>query len=570
MKVTFPSYSTSMAYSQINRTKTNKVSNPSRTNNSPTFTATTYYYNNGGVYIVLDGFGKDLNPSTLAKQNPFDDAKMPFYQSLINNKNGDTLYRLIEASGEYVGLPKGMVGNSEVGHNNLGAGRLVEQDLAVIDRALREGTFFSNEEFLNVMNHVKDKNSTLHITGLLSDGHVHSEIRHMEALVKMARENGVPDVRVHAFLDGRDVPEGTALKYISEMNKVLEENGYEDIASVIGMKYPMDRDQQWDMTEVAFNLLTDGRMYGETDNLEEYINTMYKSGFEDKDIPPIRLASFKPISDNDGVISANYRPDRMIQITDALTQKSCQAPFIRGVSQPKNLYYVCMSQYEPKFNLPVAFKPLVHTETLTEVLARNKYYPFLTTDNTKKAHLSFFFDGKRFMLADGTNRVFVPTTYPLKPEMSLPVTTSYLMQAMDDGFTKAFITNFANADMLGHEANYDKCVAGLEQIDKYLEKVVTKARAKGLPVLITADHGNIETLRRPDGSANGSHTNNPVPFILVLPGMQTPINKGYVRLNQDSGMALKDVTPTFLDTINVEKPSLMTGNSMLEVNKIIY
>ena len=511
------------------------------------------------MMMIYDGFG--IAPK-LTKNNPFKDAKMPIYKGLKANINGDTIFRTIEAAGVHVGLPAGMVGSSEVGHNNLGAGRLVPQDLMMIDNALNDGSFYSNKTILEAMKNAKQTGKTIHVMGLLSDGGVHSETRHLNAIIKMAHDLGVNDIKVHAFLDGRDVKEGTGIDYVHQTNQVLAENGFSEIASIMGMTLPMDRAKNWEKTSEAFDLLTHGRNYPEVTDIYAELNRQYHNGVEDRNIMPRKTTSYKPISDGDTVIFFNYRPDRAIQITDALTQKNCVAPFLNGKRQPQNLNFVCMSQYKPEFHLPVAFAPEMHRNTLTQIMSENLYRPFICTETEKQAHLTFFFDGKRHINFDGVSSVFLASEKKFTPPMRLGQIKEYLKLALKDNTTKFILTNFANPDMIGHNGTYEDAVKALEYVDKVTGELLKLARKLGVAVVGTCDHGNIEDM------SQGGHTNNPVPLFTVLPGTEKEIANKEIRFTNDKTMALKDVAPTVLDIVGVKKPYDMSGESVLDRKKI--
>lgn len=524
-----------------------------------------------GMLVILDGFG--VAPEG-QKMNPMDDANMPFYKSLVHNLYGDTLYRTIGASGMHVGLRDGVVGNSEAGHNTIGAGREVRQDLVNIDKCIEDGSFFKNPALLKAMNHAKENNSTLHVMGLLSDGYVHSDTKHLDAIIKMAKENDVKDVRVHAFLDGRDVPEHTGILYVEKTNKKLNEAGYAPIASVVGMFYPMDRAGKFEKTEVAYDLLTGAETYKDSSangipiikkfhtagNVLGNLQYQYDSGIEDRNVQPIRTESFKPIDDNDSVIFFNYRPDRARQLAGALThQSACGAKFIREKRPIQNLEFVCMSQYNTNYDLPVAFKPVTHDNTLTQVLAENDFMPFLCTESEKLPHLKFFLDGKRNEHFSGANEVFLSSQKEFTPEMRLPQIEKQILTNLEEPLTKTIITNFSNGDMIGHTGNYEYGVETLEIMDRVLYDVITKSRQRNAPVIITADHGNIENMDH-----NAAHTSNPVPFIVVLPGRQHEIKNGDIRIDMDDSRGLKDVAPSFLKIVGADIPKEMTGTPLVE------
>lgn len=503
-----------------------------------------------GILLILDGWGHRKG----GKMNPFNDAKMPFYKSLLNNTWGDTLWRPIEASGKLVGLPGKLAGSSEVGHRNIGAGRLVPQDLMLIDKAIDDGNFYLNGAFLNAMEMTKKNNSTLHILTLLSDGFVHSSTRHTNELIKCAKQYGVKNVRVHAFLDGRDVPEGTAIKYIEDTNKLLKDNGYKGIASFIGMKYAMDRARDWDKTQKAYELLVDGKANYTAKSASEILQNLYCKGYLEKDMPPIKMEDFEPLKDGDSVIFANYRNDRTRQLTDALTQDTCNAPFMENRVHPQNLNFVCMTEYDPNFNLPVAFPPKQSSNTLTQTLNDQGFKPYIGAETEKQAHMTFFADGQKHIRYPNTSYFFPASDHEnLTIEMQAEPLTDYIVSWMKNRFSKAMLVNFANPDMIGHEGIYEKGVKMLEFMDKTLERIISNARKNNIAVLVSADHGNIDDMYK-----NGAHTKNPVPFIGVLPGYKDFIESKEVFLDDSKDAAITQVAPSFLDILKgAKKPDIM-------------
>ena len=527
----------------------NKRDKNSQVNNNPTFTAIPRRYDKA-LLVILDGFGLKIG----GKDNPFDVARMPFFKQLLNNAWGDTLFRPVEASGVHVGLPAKLAGSSEVGHNNLGAGRLIPQDLMVIDRAINDGSFYKNKVFLDAMNHAKDKNSTLHLMTLLSDGYVHSSTNHLYELIKMARMNDVKDVRVHAFLDGRDVAEGTSKEYLEKANKVLRENGYDNVASFIGMKYPMDRSRDWEKTGKAYDLLVNGKSDYEANEFHAIWDKLHeKEHIREKDIPAVKLEGFKPIKDGDAVIFTNYRNDRTRQLTDAITQPSCTAPFLKGQKRLQDINFVCMTEYDPSYHLPEAFPAEIHSNTLTEVLNDQKFRPFIAAETEKQAHMTFFFDGKRHIRYSDTSYFFPASEHDiLTPEMQGKTLRDLIMSWMHNQKSKAMLVNFANADMIGHEQFFDKGVKTLNYLDVTLKSIVEEARKQKIATIITADHGNIEDF------THGGHTNNPVPFIAVLPKNERYIERNGLFLDSASDAAISRVAPSFLDLLRgAEKPDVM-------------
>ncbi len=502
------------------------------------------------LLIILDGFGVKSG----GRFNPFSMSRMPFYKSLLNNTWGDTLYRTIHASGVHVGLPADLAGSSEVGHNNLGAGRLIPQDLMVIDKAIKDGSFLQNMSFLDAMNHVKERNTTLHIMTLLSNGYVHSSIDHLFELIRMAKINGVKDLKVHAFLDGRDVPEGSSLYYLENTNKVLKENNYSKVASLIGMKYPMDRARDWSKTHKAYNLLVKGKADYEAGEYEQLWLQLHETEkVLEKDFPSIKLDKFKPIQDGDAVIFTNYRNDRTRQLTDAITQPTCTAPFLENEKPLQDLKFVCMTEYDPAFHLSEAFPVVMHSNTLTQVLNDQKCRPFVAAETEKQAHMTFFFDGKKHVRYSDTSYFFPASNHEtLFPEMQGKTLRDLIALWMNNKSSKAMLVNFANADMIGHEQNYHKGIKTLDYIDSTLQKIIEMARKKNIATIITADHGNIEDL------SHGGHSNNPVPFLAVLPKSERYIESNKLVLDDDPDAAISRVAPSFLDLLKgVSKPGVM-------------
>ena len=512
------------------------------------------------LLIILDGFGTKSG----GMLNPFDISRMPFFHSLKANTWGDTLFRTIHASGVHVGLPKGLAGSSEVGHNNLGAGRLIPQDLMTIDNAIDDGSFHKNEVLLNAMKHSKDNNSTLHLMTLLSDGYVHSSTRHLHELIKMAKNNDVKDLKVHAFLDGRDVLEGTSKDYIEATNKVLQENGFHNIASLIGMKYPMDRARDWERTGKAYDLLVNGKADHITKNYEGLWNRLHEvDKIKEKDFPSIILENFKPISNGDAVIFTNYRNDRTRQLTDAITQPSCSAPFLENQERLKDLNFVCMTEYDPSYHLPEAFPVKIHSNTLTQILDDQKCRPFIAAETEKQAHMTFFFDGKKHVRYPNTSYFFPASNHDLlTPEMQGKTIKDLITLWMHNKSSKAMLVNFANADMIGHEQDFNKGIKTLDYLDTTLKNIVESARSRNIATLITADHGNIEDF------THGGHTNNPVPFVAVLPNCEKHIESKKLVLDSDPNAAISRVAPSFLDTLrHIKKPSVMYDSLFKLKNK---
>ena len=499
------------------------------------------------LLCILDGWGI----SNDTKYNAVYSANTPNYDNFMKNMSNTTIH----ADGLNVGLPEGQMGNSEVGHLNIGAGRIVYQELTRINKAIAEGDFFKNEEFLNAINHVKKNNSSLHIYGLVSSGGVHSAMNHLEALIKMAADNGLSDVYVHAFLDGRDTPPESAETFLAEVEETLKKYNLPKIASIIGRYWAMDRDKRWDRIEKAYNCLVLGEGNKANDSKEAILNS-YKNGKTDEFVEPVNIGG-KRISDNDAVIFFNYRPDRAREITRAMALKDFD-----GFNRKKvlnNLYYVCMTQYDETFGLPVAFKPQKLVNILGEVLDANNIKQFRTAETEKYAHITFFFNGGVEEPNKLETRKLVASpkvaTYDLKPEMSAYEVCDNVLEALDNKDYGFILVNFANPDMVGHTGVMEAAVKACSAVDECVGKIAEKALKNGVKMIITADHGNAEWMFNEQTNApQTAHTTNIVPFIVVD-------NNKY---NLKETGALCDIAPTILDLMGIKQPSEMTGHSMIK------
>ena len=499
------------------------------------------------LLCILDGWGI----SNDTKYNAVYSANTPNYDNFMKNMSHTTIH----ADGLNVGLPEGQMGNSEVGHLNIGAGRIVYQELTRINKAIAEGDFFKNEEFLNAINHVKKNNSSLHIYGLVSSGGVHSAMNHLEALIKMAADNGLSDVYVHAFLDGRDTPPESAETFLAEVEETLKKYNLPKIASIIGRYWAMDRDKRWDRIEKAYNCLVLGEG-NSAENSKEAILNSYKNGKTDEFVEPVNIGG-KRISDNDAVIFFNYRPDRAREITRAMALKDFD-----GFNRKKvlnNLYYVCMTQYDETFGLPIAFKPQKLVNILGEVLDANNIKQFRTAETEKYAHITFFFNGGVEEPNKLETRKLVASpkvaTYDLKPEMSAYEVCDNVLEALDNKDYGFILVNFANPDMVGHTGVMEAAVKACSAVDECVGKIAEKALKNGVKMIITADHGNAEWMFNEQTNApQTAHTTNIVPFIVVD-------NNKY---NLKETGALCDIAPTILDLMGIKQPSEMTGHSMIK------
>ena len=503
--------------------------------------------------MILDGWG--ISDSRIA--NAVELANSPCLKRL---KNSYPHTRLL-CSGEAVGLPEGVMGNSEVGHMNIGAGRVVYQDLVRINKAIREGDFFENPTLKTIMSKVNAGNSALHLVGLVSDGGVHSDIHHLLALLDMARKNGLKQVFVHAILDGRDTPPDSGDMYIRRLKEHICRHNYGDIASICGRFYAMDRDKRWDRTEMAYRLYTAGDGLHEIDPVEA-VQKAYQRGEMDEFVKPVVLTDKgdHPLGifrDGDGVICFNFRSDRVRQITHALNDAEFTG-FDRRIL-PKLCGYVCMTQYDEAFSLPIAFAPISLKDILGEVVSRSGLRQLRIAETEKYAHVTYFFNGgeeKPFPLED---RCMIPSprdvaTYDLKPEMSARTVTEQLLSRLDETVYQLVVLNFANMDMVGHTGFLDAAIRACETVDECVGRVVEKVQTMGGAVLITADHGNAETMADENGNPYTAHTLNPVPLILV--------DDTRKQAGLRSGV-LGDIAPTILEIMGIEKPELMTGRSLI-------
>jgi 2,3-bisphosphoglycerate-independent phosphoglycerate mutase len=471
----------------------------------------------------------------------------------------------LRCSGEAVGLPDGVMGNSEVGHMNIGAGRVVYQDLVRINKAVREGDFFENPTLKTIMTSVSKNHlaarPALHLIGLVSDGGVHSDIHHLLALLDMARKNGLKHVFVHAILDGRDTPPDSGVDYIRRLKEHICRHNFGDIASICGRFYAMDRDKRWDRTEMAYRLYTAGDGLHEKDPVEA-VQKAYQRGEMDEFVKPVVLTDkgdhpLGTFRDGDGVICFNFRSDRVRQITHAFNDVGF--PFFERRKPPALCGYVCMTQYDETFSLPIAFAPVNLKDILGEVISRNGLSQLRIAETEKYAHVTYFFNGgeeKPFPLED---RCMVPSprdvpTYDLKPEMSARAVTELLLSRLDETAYPLVVLNFANMDMVGHTGFLDAAIRACETVDECAGRIVEKVQAMGGVVLITADHGNAETMADENGHPHTAHTLNPVPLILVDDTRRQAVLREGV---------LGDIAPTILEIMDIEKPELMTGHSLI-------
>jgi 2,3-bisphosphoglycerate-independent phosphoglycerate mutase len=502
--------------------------------------------------IILDGFGLrgDREGNAVAQ------AKKPNYEKYWNTYPHTTL----TACGEAVGLPEGQMGNSEVGHLNIGAGRIVYQDLTRISKSIREGEFYENPTILAALRHAKENGKKLHLYGLLSDGGVHSHIKHLFALLELAKKEDFQDVYVHAFLDGRDVAPDSAVKYMQELLDKIAELGVGKVATVQGRYYAMDRDKRWERTEKSYRAMVYGEGPQFADPMEAIKDSYEKSVFDEFVMPTVIVGSDdKPVGlveTGDSVVFFNFRPDRAIQLSQVFTNADFRG-FDRGEKAPKDLHFVCLTLFSESVSGYVAYKPKELDNTYGEVLTQNGLKQLRIAETEKYPHVTFFFSGGRDVELPGETRVLISSpkvaTYDLKPEMSAYEVAEACVREIESDKHDAIVLNFANPDMVGHSGLLEPTIRAVEATDECLGKVVEAILAKGGEVIITADHGNADVVTNPDGTRNTAHTTNPVPLILTRQG---------VTLRDDGILA--DIAPTLLQLLGLSKPAEMTGKSLIQ------
>ena len=503
------------------------------------------------VLVVLDGWGyrpeRDGNAIAL--------AKTPTWDALVANYPGT----LLDASGLAVGLPEGQMGNSEVGHLNLGAGRVVMQDLVRIGQAVMDSSFFENPVFLNACDHAKHTGGTVHLMGLIGKGGVHAIDAHLFALIDLCAMRGVPRVAVHALLDGRDTMPRSGLGY---MRQVLQNaNGRAVVGSLGGRYFGMDRDKRWDRTEKWYRVAVDGVGPTGTDPIDVIRQSYERNETDEFIIPTVIVNDGKPVApmrDGDSIICFNFRADRMRQIVRALTD-----PAFDGfdVSSRPKLHVATMTAYDRTFDLPVAFPPQSMANIVGEVVSKADMHMFRTAETEKYAHVTYFFNGGVETPFPGEDRLLVPSqkvaTYDLMPEMSAPGVTDVLCDAIEKREHEFILCNYANGDMVGHTGSIPATIKAVETVDACLARVMKSGERSGARLLITADHGNCEMMIDPEtGGPHTAHTTNPVPFIVVDPDGSKPLR---------GGGALCDVGPTLLTLLGLEKPNEMTGVDLRQI-----
>ncbi|WP_099203161.1 2,3-bisphosphoglycerate-independent phosphoglycerate mutase [Miniphocaeibacter massiliensis] len=504
------------------------------------------------MLMILDGWGlgKDYNGNAISLANT------PNFDKLIQNYPNTTL----DASGLAVGLPEGQMGNSEVGHLNIGAGKVVYQDLTKITKAIEDKDFFKNIELLNAINHAKENNSKLHLMGLVSHGGVHSHMKHLFAILQLCKMQNFNNVFIHAFLDGRDVSPTAGKSDIQELIDEMNNIGVGKLATISGRYYAMDRDKRWDRIEKAYNAITIGEgLY--TKDPVSMLKESYAKNITDEFIIPTVIVeennSEGILDSNDSVIFFNFRPDRAREMTRAIIDKKFDG--FKRKKELSNLYYVCMTQYDATIaNVCVAYPPETHKNTLGEIISKNNLKQLRIAETEKYAHVTFFFNGGEEKANIGEDRKLISSpkvaTYDLQPEMSALEVTDNVVDAIKNDKYDLIVLNYANTDMVGHTGVVEAAIKAVETVDSCIERVLKAVEEKDIVLFITADHGNSEYLIDENTKeAFTAHTTNKVPFI-EFPNKDIKLKNG----------KLSDIAPTILDVLNIEKPEEMTGNSLIE------
>ena len=504
--------------------------------------------------IIIDGWGY----SALREGNAIALAATPFYDELCE-KYPQTL---LAAHGSRVGLPAGVMGNSEVGHLNIGSGRVIRMDVSLVDHEIETGEFFENKILTSAIEIARDHGKALHLMGLCSDGQVHSSLTHLYALMQLAKNLNMTRVYVHCFLDGRDTPPSSATHYLATLQQKLEAIGVGEIATVVGRYYAMDRDKRWERTKRAYDLLVHGTGEHAKDPIAT-VTASYERGITDEFVEPIVIVRdndepVATIKDDDSVIFFNFRPDRARQLTRALAVPGFSE---FDISDRPRVDYVCFTLYDQTFDLPIAFPPRHHKNVLAEVWAKVCVRNYRLAETEKYAHVTYFFNGGVEKEFDCERRLLVPSpkiaTYDLQPEMSAFKVTDKVLRGIDECETDVFVINFANPDMVGHTGKLDKTIEACQYVDSCLGWITKRIREARGTTIITADHGNAEQMIDPlTGNPHTAHTTNPVPFHLI--------DEDHIGARLREGGALEDVAPTMLALLGLEKPIEMTGRDLRE------
>ncbi len=498
--------------------------------------------------VVLDGYGHNLD----GYGNAICKADQPYIDECFKNYP----HSIVEASGLAVGLPEGQMGNSEVGHTNIGAGRIVYQDLTRITKAIKDGDFFDNAELNMAIDNAIEHNSYLHIFGLLSDGGVHSHNSHIYAVIELAKKRGLDRVVLHAFTDGRDVSPTSGAGFVKELMDKMAEIGVGILGTIEGRYYAMDRDKRWDRVEKAYNAIVKNEGVKVADPVQA-IKDNYANEVTDEFLVPMVCEGNTGLHDKDSVIFCNFRPDRAREMTRAICDPDFDG-FDRGRSN-FDVEYVCMTQYDVTMpNVKVAYKPADLTNTYGEIIANNGLSQLRIAETEKYAHVTFFFNGGVEEEFKNEDRKLIQSpkvaTYDMQPEMSAYALTDSICEAIESGKYDTIIANYANPDMVGHTGSLEATTNAIEHVDKCIKRCVESTLKVGGALIITADHGNCETMLEEDGSPITSHSTNPVPICFI--------GEGYnFKLRKDG--KLSDIAPTMLELLEIEKPNEMTGTSLI-------
>lgn len=505
------------------------------------------------ILMILDGWGI----SESEKGNAVAAANTPFLDTLMADCPSTTL----KACGEAVGLPDGTMGNSEVGHMNIGAGRIVAQDFVRINTAIRDNSFFSTPALVSVMDKVKQTDKSLHLLGLLSDGGVHSHINHLFALIKMAKDQGITKVYIHPIMDGRDTSPTSGIGFVKQLCDKIQDLGTGKVATMTGRFWAMDRDTRWERVQKAYELYTQGSgVDASTQSPAQAVQAAYDREETDEFIKPVCFCPDNEgkIEEGDGVIFFNFRADRAKEITRAFTEKAFDG--FERITCPSLCDFVCMTQYDEHFDLPAAFGPQHLDNILGQILSENKIPQLRIAETEKYAHVTYFFNGGDEAVFDGEERILIPSprdvdTYDQKPEMSAAQVADKACEQIRSGKFQFVVLNFANMDMVGHTGIFDAAVKACETVDSCVKTVVEAIWETGGTAFITADHGNSEQMLAQDGSPHTAHTLNPVRFIVAA--QPAPA----IRLSDGK---LGDIAPTILKVLGIAQPPEMTGQCLIQ------
>ncbi len=510
-----------------------------------------------GILIILDGFG--INPDT--RHNAVALAKAPVLKGLLERyPHGE-----IQASESHVGLPEGFMGNSEVGHLNIGAGRVVYQDFSLISHAIEEELFFENPAFLNLCSKLKEQKGrpSLHLMGLVSDGGVHSHISHLFALLELAKRQGIERVWIHFFADGRDTSPTSGVEFTEQCLEQCRTLGLGKIGTVIGRFYAMDRDKRWERTQAAYDAIVSAKAAKEFSDPVAYIRSQYEANTTDEFLPPAIAKGYPGVKDGDGILFFNFRADRARQLTRALTQTEFDS--FRRETKPALAGFVAMTPYDESLvDVPCAYQKAKVPNTLGEVISRLGGKQLRIAETEKYAHVTYFFNGGEERVFDGEKRVLIPSprevrTYDQKPEMSAQQVTDSLLKELASTDYRFVVVNFANPDMVGHTGNLPAAIRAVETVDKCVGKIVEWVEENGGFAILTADHGNCEKMLGEDGAPFTAHTTLPVPIIVIEPQRK--------KIEVLPGGRLCDLAPTMLALWGINQPMEMTGKSLVQLGK---